>query len=1177
MLYWSLGTPNNFTQTRVTNKKIAGRLRTEFVFAMADGGSTGGRRVPIDTLLNKDYDPHVHASAQSDEASIQFVGYQLVIWKSLIYKLLVLLTLGALWLLARWFPSIYITMNCKPCDLRQANRVCAKDHEKEITEVQAETNPYLAKEGSTKYFVWRYQVWRWHQEVPDLSYCSRYRPVSFPYDKPISSFCDEATARKAAEHQARRPLLEKIYGLNLITIPVPGPLALLVNEVLHPFYIFQLFSVILWYIEPYIAYATAIVIISGIGALIGMVQTRRNMMNLKELAEFECPVKLFDVSTQTARTVSSKLLVPGDIVELEEGLVMPCDVLLLQGKCVINEAMLTGESVPVIKSPVDPEEHERFAPASSAHGKFSLFGGTEVLQVKTLASPHVLGMVYQTGFSTSKGQLVRSILFPKPLSMKFYRDSFYFVGFLFCLSCLGWLGMIYRFIQLEVPTGEIIIRGLDLFTIAIPPALPIALTIGTVFAVERLKKKNIFCIAPSRVNLAGLIELFCFDKTGTLTEDGLDVKGVCPAAYRSPEPHFLNECEDLHACTHPQLLKTLTCCHSLALLGDDLVGDALEVKMFESTRFRLEEVSHGSVHAEKGIKVYVCEPEDVLLARRVQNVECVPREYGIAKVFDFSSDTQRMSTLCHDLNSHEAFICSKGAPEVIKGLCLESSLPADYQEILASYTQCGFRVLACAYRPLPKMSLAEASKLTREEAEQELHFVGLLIMQNRLKPQTVGALHKLNKAQIGSVMVTGDNPLTACYVAIACRIVEPKRKIYLSQVQADGGVLWTDINDNNAPPMELFTLLYGGSGSYGAAATRQTKIQHQSMATVGANNNSVELAVTGKAFDQLILSPQEFKAVLLHARVYARMKPDQKQYLVEALEQERQLTVGMCGDGANDCGALKAADVGISLSEAEASIAAPFTSTTPNIECVPRLLREGRCALVTSFQAFKYMASYSLIQFTSSMILYAISSLFSDMEFLWIDLFIVMPLAFVSEWTGPYERLTKRRPIATLMGWNVITSLLAQNAINIFFQLLAYGLLVRQDWYTPLVIQSHSDNSQCYEVTTIFLFSNFQYITSVFAYSVGKPFRQPFYTNLPYVITLVLMTAVNLVLLLCPPAKVNDWFLMLDMPQQFRMILLGLVILNTLAVLAAEWLHQYMFVSKDICDDQQKSTKTVAS
>jgi len=66
--------------------------------------------------------------------------------------------------------------------------------------------------------------------------------------------------------------------------------------------------------------------------------------------------------------------------------------------------------------------------------------------------------------------------------------------------------------------------------------------------------------------------------------------------------------------------------------------------------------------------------------------------------------------------------------------------------------------------------------------------------------------------------------------------------------------------------------------------------------------------------------------------------------------------VGFCGDGANDCGALKTADVGISLSEAEASIAAPFTSKIADISCVVKVLREGRAALVTSFQCFKYMA-----------------------------------------------------------------------------------------------------------------------------------------------------------------------------------------------------------------------------
>ena len=80
--------------------------------------------------------------------------------------------------------------------------------------------------------------------------------------------------------------------------------------------------------------------------------------------------------------------------------------------------------------------------------------------------------------------------------------------------------------------------------------------------------------------------------------------------------------------------------------------------------------------------------------------------------------------------------------------------------------------------------------------------------------------------------------------------------------------------------------------------------------------------------------------------------------------------VGMCGDGANDCGALKQADAGISLSEAEASIAAPFTSKVQDISCVITLLREGRCALSTTFSAFKFIELYSMIQFFSVTLLY---------------------------------------------------------------------------------------------------------------------------------------------------------------------------------------------------------------
>ena len=91
------------------------------------------------------------------------------------------------------------------------------------------------------------------------------------------------------------------------------------------------------------------------------------------------------------------------------------------------------------------------------------------------------------------------------------------------------------------------------------------------------------------------------------------------------------------------------------------------------------------------------------------------------------------------------------------------------------------------------------------------------------------------------------------------------------------------------------------------------------------------------------------------------MAPDDKALLVDSIQTNLKVNCGMCGDGANDCGALKTAAIGISLSEAEASIAAPFTSKQQDIRCVVKLLIEGKASLTTTFQAFKFMELYCIV------------------------------------------------------------------------------------------------------------------------------------------------------------------------------------------------------------------------
>ena len=140
------------------------------------------------------------------------------------------------------------------------------------------------------------------------------------------------------------------------------------------------------------------------------------------------------------------------------------------------------------------------------------------------------------------------------------------------------------------------------------------------------------------------------------------------------------------------------------------------------------------------------------------------------------------------------------------------------------------------------------------------------------------------------------------------------------------------------------------------------------------------------------------------------MAPEDKAVLVQKLQEFLKTEVGMCGDGANDCAALKTADVGISLSEAEASIAAPFSSKILDISAVVILLKEGKCALTTSFSTFKLIELYSWIQFSSSIILYYLGTNYTDFEWFYQDIFVMIPLTMFIGWTEASDKLSAELP-----------------------------------------------------------------------------------------------------------------------------------------------------------------------
>ncbi|CAE6532313.1 unnamed protein product [Rhizoctonia solani] len=964
------------------------------------------------------------------------------------------------------------------------------------------------------------------------------------------------------------------FGTNKVEIEAKSTSTLLIEEVLHPFYVFQVASIALWSLDNYYYYAFCIALISCLSVGTTLVETKKTIAKMREMSRFTCDVGV-KVNGEW-QIKSSSDLVPGDTISLLSPNLhtVPADILLLAGDAIVNESMLTGESVPVSKVPVTEAGVKNYVLGAGKNdvdvgpglAKSFLYAGTRVVRVRggNGVGEDAIGLVVRTGFNTTKGALVRSMLFPKPMGFKFYRDSMRFIGVLAMIAILGFLASAVQFVKLGISWNTILVRALDLITIVVPPALPATLSIGTAFAISRLRQAGVFCIAPTRVNVGGKVDVVCFDKTGTLTEDGLDVLGV-RGIEGSDQRMFGELVQSVHELPLPRgrdkinLAHALTTCHQLKVVDGHVIGDPLDVKMFDFTGWEVEEGKVGAGDAgSSGVErpatlvQTIVRPPGGGRFRMEDAMKTGTRhahflELGVIRTFEFVSALRRMSVVVKRLKSSSMEIYVKGAPEVMGEICDPESFPGDYEDMLSYYTKHGYRVIALAGKSIEGLSWLRAQKMKREQAESNLKFLGLIVFENKLKPGTAPAIQTLRDAHLVCRMVTGDNPQTAVSVARECGLISQSAHVFYA-VFSEGNaqtpqskLLWTSVDDASLTldDYSLKPLLPR------AHHTIEEEIAYQ----------DYTLAVSGDVFRWMVNhAPLEtLQRMLVKAQIFARMSPDEKHELVSRL-QSLGYTVCFCGDGANDCGALKAADVGLSLSEAEASVAAPFTSRTPDIGCVIEVIREGRAALVTSFSCFKYMALYSLIQFTSVTLLYSFASSLGDFQFLYIDLFVIIPIAVTMGRTLPYPRIYPKRPTASLVSKKVLSSIIGQMVITSAFQFWAFWWVWGQEWYTPPEPASGSgelkhDN---YENTALFLISSYQYILVAAVFSIGPPYRKPMWTNGLLMLSIVALTAFSTLVLLAPPQAIRLLLDLMVIPTSAKRTLLIGAILNAAVCFAFE-------------------------
>ncbi len=474
-------------------------------------------------------------------------------------------------------------------------------------------------------------------------------------------------------------------------------------------------------------------------------------------------------------SLPAEQLVPGDVVLLQSGDKVPADIRLFKTRDLrIEEAMLTGESVPTEKSTQTVEKH-----VSIGDRKCLAYSGTLV----TYGQGH--GVVVATGDNTEIGRISDMLGQVQTLTTPLLHQIDIFARWLTAaIAILAGTTFAYGVLIQNYSMDDMFLAAVGLAVAGIPEGLPAIMTITLAIGVQAMARKKAIIRSLPAVETLGSVTVICSDKTGTLTRNEMTVQTVATGDYMfsvsgvgyDPHGSFYRETELIEADSSPllqEIIRAGLLCNEATLAKEDgqwrVSGDPTEGALL------------------------------TLAMKAGLDQDYIHEQFPRTDAIPFESQHRFMATLHHDHAGH-AFIYLKGAPERVLDICHKQRMHGEDVPLNRPYWEArmhdiasrGQRMLALAFKPTD----SSLRILNFNDVEDGLSLLGMVGIIDPPRDEAITAVHDCQSAGIRVKMITGDHAITARAIGAQMGIGDGKTVISGAELDSyDGPQLSQAVND----------------------------------------------------------------------------------------------------------------------------------------------------------------------------------------------------------------------------------------------------------------------------------------------------------------------------------------------------------------------------------------------